>query len=115
MQCLKCGRDIPEGHVFCKSCTAVIEANPVKPGTPVTIPVRPQREPRVHKQIKPEDQIARLRAKIRRMYVWIFILLTALSLCAGLLAYQFFTQEDGPSIGQNYTAVTGEAPQQGGR
>lgn len=114
MPCLKCGRDISEGQVFCKSCSAVMEQYPVKPGTPVTIPVRPRREVRIIRQVKPEEQIALLQRKLRRLRIFAGVLLTALALCVGLVVFQFVTRETGPSIGQNYTSVTGPATQ-GGR
>ena len=40
MNCLKCGRDIPEEQLFCESCLKVMERYPVKPNTAVQLPHR---------------------------------------------------------------------------
>lgn len=38
MGCLKCGRDIPEGQLFCESCLDVMKKYPVKPNTAILLP-----------------------------------------------------------------------------
>ena len=40
MNCVKCGREIPEDQVFCEICLTEMENYPVKPGTAVHIPPR---------------------------------------------------------------------------
>lgn len=40
MNCMKCGREIPEGQVFCQACTDVMAQYPVNPGTPIHLPTR---------------------------------------------------------------------------
>ena len=67
MQCLRCGKNIPEDAVFCIDCQAEMNKCPVAPGTPVAIPPRP-------KQVKPrprtaskDEQISRLRMRTKRM------------------------------------------------
>lgn len=44
LNCLKCGREIEEGQVFCNDCLVQMAKYPVKPGTAVQLPsvgVRP--------------------------------------------------------------------------
>ena len=67
MHCMKCGREIDEGHVFCPDCLTTMERYPVKPGTAVHIPVRkdPPRKTALRKKpLTPEEQNLRLRKKI---------------------------------------------------
>ena len=40
MQCLRCGRETEDEHVFCFLCEAVMMKHPVKPNTVVNIPER---------------------------------------------------------------------------
>lgn len=109
MQCIKCGRDAEDNHVFCKQCLSSMEKAPVKPGTPVVIPKRPQKaHSSVQKKEKPEEQIPRLR-KIIRVLSWVCAgLVLALTVSIGLIVWHFSaTEHGGPAIGQNYST---EAP-----
>lgn len=38
MNCMKCGREIPVGQVFCDGCLKVMETYPVKPDTAIHLP-----------------------------------------------------------------------------
>ncbi len=40
MNCLKCGRDVPEEQLFCEDCLAVMQKYPVKPNTAIQLPHR---------------------------------------------------------------------------
>ncbi len=114
MQCLKCGRDVAEGQVFCAACSDVMAHYPIKPGTPVTIPTRPKRIVRAAPQPKTEDQVAQLRLRLRRAKALVCALLLALVLSLGLLGYTIVNHDEGFSIGQNYNTPTAPA-NQGGR
>ena len=109
MQCIKCGRETQESYVFCEHCLAAMEKAPVKPGTPVVIPKRPQKvyAPVIKKE-KPEEQIPKLQ-KIIRILCWICAgLVLALSVSIGMIVWHFSAnQHGGPAIGQNYST---EAP-----
>lgn len=110
MQCIKCGREVQDKQVFCGHCLSAMEETPVKPGTPVVIPKRPQKARTVTqpKKEKPEDQIPRLQ-KIIRILCWLCAaLVLALSVCIGMIVWHFSANEHGgPAIGQNYST---EAP-----
>ena len=114
MQCLKCGQPVAEGVVFCSTCAAGMEKQPVKPGTPVTIPVRPRRIVRITNVETPEEQVERLRHKLRRARICAGAFLMTAILCAGALVYFWVNHDHGFSIGQNYQTATGPVSQ-GGR
>ena len=80
MSCMKCGKSVSEGQLFCEECLAEMEHYPVKPGTPVLLPHRetlvPQRKRRGNKRVrKPEEQIAALRSTIRLLCVILCLVL----------------------------------------
>ncbi len=76
MACMKCGKEVSEGQVFCEECLAEMERYPIKPGTPVLLPQRisvtPQRKRRAGKRTrKPEEQVILL----KRATMWLSIVL----------------------------------------
>ncbi len=83
MQCMKCGRDISAGQVFCESCLEEMARYPVRPGTPVHLPDRPDapqpRRRRPRRPPKPEELIARLRSRSTVKTVLLLLLLAALT------------------------------------
>lgn len=114
MQCMKCGRETAEGQVFCSVCADTMAKYPIKAGTPVSIPTRPNRIIRTVQTPKPEDQLLRLRTRLRRTRICVGALLLALIASLSVLGYTILNHDDGFSIGQNYNTVTGPA-NQGGR
>ena len=73
-RCLKCGRSAGEDQVFCEACLKDMERYPVKPGTPVVLPVRPVREAERRpekRKVPPAVEIARLRRQ--RQSLWIAV------------------------------------------
>ena len=97
MSCMKCGKAVSEGQLFCEACLAEMEHYPVKPGTPVLLPHResfaPQRKRRSQKRVrKPEEQVFLL----KRMVLWLCIFLCLAVLVAGL------------SIGLNFKLMGGD-------
>ena len=107
MQCLRCGREIEEGQVFCFLCESIMVKHPVKPNTVVTIPERsvrirttPSRKPQ-----RPEEDTDQLRRTILQLRLWICMLMAALMLCVGVLTWQELHREEKPAIGQNYHSI----------
>lgn len=91
INCMKCGREVALGQVFCKDCLEDMSHYPVNPATPVQIPPAPpvqvpRRNSRTKKPKKPEEQIIRLRKIIRHQAIIIFFLLIML---IGLGVYTF--------------------------
>lgn len=105
MQCMKCGKDTGEGQVFCDGCLAEMEKYPVKPGTHVYIPRRRPvfRRPVYHSiQNEPEEQIRRLRSRIRWLTFWLISALAAAAALGVLVFYLYTEPPPSPSTGQDY-------------
>ena len=107
MQCLRCGREIEEGQVFCFLCESIMGKHPGKPNTVVTIPERavrlrttPSRKPQ-----RPEEDTDQLRRTILQLRLWICMLMAALMLCVGVLTWQELNRDTEPAIGQNYHSI----------
>ena len=91
MSCVKCGKKVEDNSVFCPECLEEMERYPVKPGTPVYIPVRPEpterKQVRIKKERTPEEQIASLHKWVRWLLILVVALTTALVLATGALVY----------------------------
>ena len=117
MNCLKCGREIEEGQVFCNDCLVQMAKYPVKPGTAVLLPSRGSTavskkvHPRRRGKAAPEEQLKVLKVRIR-------ILSALLALCVVLLitlsvvTFRFMS-ENRLLPGQNYSAVTATTATEG--
>ena len=108
MKCMKCSRETEPNEVFCSACLKSMAAAPVKPGTPVTIPKRPnpKNAPPAVKKEKPEEVIERLQKSIRKLRITTALLLAALCLSIGIIVlfWDSDTVENaGFGIGQNYS------------
>ena len=109
MNCMKCGREIDEGKVFCIDCLKDMEKYPVRPGTAVHLPKRPAYSPirramPKRKTLSPEEMVKKQRKIIRRLSM----ALTIASLLAALLAYPavaYILDNDEFLIGQNYSVI----------
>ena len=109
MQCMKCGRDLDPGQVFCKICREDMEQYPVKPGTVVLLPhyVRQTQPPKrvVKRVLSQEEQIRRLKKRTRSM-AFLLALALACAISFGMLAlYLYAEYEDKFLPGQNYSVV----------
>ena len=105
MNCMKCGRDVEAGQTFCESCLNEMEKYPVKPDTVVLIPNRPSvaGAKKAHQRRQtPEEQIAALEKRCRRLGIMLIIsllLLASLAVAAGITVYELDVQR---WLGQNY-------------
>lgn len=110
VNCLKCGREIEEGQVFCNDCLVQMAKYPVKPGTAVQLPSRGSAavSKKVHSRRRgkaaPEEQLKALKVRVR-------ILSILLAACVVLLiVLSVFTlrymSANRLLPGQNYSAVT---------
>ena len=106
MQCMKCGREIQAGDVFCPECLSEMEQYPVKPGTPVHIPKQPEKK--LHDRraaVTPERRIEILTRRVR-VLSWILTLAAALLIAACALMFSLLQDGDeGFAIGQNYSSA----------
>ena len=111
MNCMKCGREIAEGHVFCSGCLEVAEKYPVKPGIAIQLPGRktaPSAKKSYTKRRQPptaEEQLLKLK---KRMKTLIILWLITLCLLAATVypTVKYFTGQSFLLPGQNYTTIT---------
>jgi len=111
MFCMKCGREVDEGQLFCAECREVMKRYPVKPGIAIQLPHREEtpliKKPAARRKnhYSPEEQIRILRRRLRRILViW---LVTLLLLAATIYPTVRFLQRVGGVLpGQNYSTFT---------
>lgn len=112
MNCMKCGRDIGEDQVFCDSCLDVMKKYPVKPGIAIQLPSRnhapsPKKATvRRRQPPTPEEQVQRLKKRLKRMVI---LWLITLALLAATIypTVEYFLGKSFPLPGQNYSTITG--------
>lgn len=109
MQCMKCGREIPAGQVFCEECLAEMTEYPVKPGTVVTLPSRPKqtasRKTANHRPTVSLEEQVKKQGKIIRGLSWCLTLSVALLIAVSALTVSLLTEETDQALpGQNYSA-----------
>lgn len=106
MNCMKCGRELKEKQAFCERCLAEMEKYPVRPNTVVQIPNRPPVVKKVHQRhITPEERLAALRRRCRRLTVGLavaWLLIAALATTVGIAVYELDFQR---LLGQNYSTA----------
>ena len=110
MNCIRCGVKTGEKEVFCSQCLASMEQYPVKPGTPVHIPLRvvmPDAKKPLKKKrdLTPEEQISRLRLLVRRLSAALIAALTVIMLLCGILIASSMQDKPQNSSTRNYTAT----------
>ena len=109
MGCLKCGRDLEDGQVFCDRCLGVMERYPVKPGTPVFLPKHrvdspPRKSSRLRLPLTPEAQVKRLRNQLRWAWGLAAVFLTV-CLVLGIVFLRHQQSHQKLQPGQNYSAI----------
>lgn len=107
MNCLKCGREIALGQVFCKDCLADMDTHPIKPGTPVVLPshepiVTPRRI-NTRKVPKPEDQISVLRKLLLILGLLLLAVSLAFAITTSVLLDRLEEKDSTAAPGQNYS------------
>lgn len=112
MFCMKCGREVPSGQVFCDSCLETMARYPVKPGTAVHLPNRQTlKKPANRKRaLTAEEQALLLKRTVKRLIVAIVILTIALCLTTASLLHSLLGGETVSIIGKNYTIDTNQSP-----
>lgn len=110
MNCMKCGREISLGQVFCKDCLADMEQYPIKPGTPVPLfdqpaAVQPKRAVNTRKQKKPEEQIAGLKNWILGLSLTLLAVILGFSITTAALINRLEEAENAVPPGQNYSTL----------
>lgn len=111
MSCMKCGRDIEEGQVFCEACLADMAKYPVKPNTAIQLPHRkdgptPKKaHTRRRQPPKPEEKVEAMKKWLRFMLaMWLITLF--LLIAAMFPTVEYFLGNSFRHTGQNYNTVT---------
>lgn len=110
MKCMRCGRDLKEeGRVFCPACREYMDTCPVAPGTPIQLPHLPEapaarkRAVKKKKEVKPEEQIAKLRFSNR--WLTFALIVTVLAFAVTALVLLHTLDEPEIPLGRNYSTV----------
>ncbi len=108
MNCMKCGRELPDEGVFCIDCLLEMEKYPVDPGTVVLLPRRRDsysQKKQIKRHAPPlEEQISALR---KRMLILILLLMACIT--AIVLMFEptmHYLRDEHFEIGQNYSTVS---------
>lgn len=114
MNCMKCGRDMEPGQVFCSRCLETMGRYPVSPSTVVILPRRDesQRRSPARRKLPPtmEQQLKRSRRRSRRLAVLLALaILGMLALGAILVLDRLQGQQLLP--GQNYFVIETTRPE----
>ncbi len=107
MNCMKCGREISLGQVFCKDCLTDMARHPVAPDTPVPV-FDPHANASLNlttapRKVKPEEQIAKLRKRIKILTIALMATVLVFSILTALLINQLNQKMDAAAPGQNYS------------
>lgn len=113
MNCMKCGREIPLGQVFCKDCLEDMSTHPIKPGTPVVVPVHdtpvPQRRAPIRRVRKPEEQLLTLKRMVLILSILLVAVSAAFAITTSVLVQRLEQAQNTRPPGQNYSVETGES------
>lgn len=108
MHCLRCGREVPSGKVFCEDCLIHSQKYPVSPNASYTLPPRrqspPVRKPPKKRVVPLEEQIHTLQRRLRFSILW-SLAATLLALALAVPAARYLL-EDHFELGQNYSTFT---------
>ena len=104
MNCMKCGRDVEEGQVFCDSCLESM-GQPLKINTPVLIPTQPPRKVTFRRPVlNPEEEVKRLQ-KVNQNLILALSLSVMAALLFGLAAFHNEVWDVMEELGRNYHVV----------
>lgn len=105
MNCMKCGREVKEGQVFCDECLEGMEQEPININTPVRIPVQPKDAPSHRRPIlNPEEEVKRLEKINQNLILFLTLTTVAMFLFASGLFYQEVLDVV-DDLGRNYSVV----------
>lgn len=111
MNCLKCGRDIEEGQLFCGSCLEVMQKYPVKANTAVQLPHRNEssggRKAPAKRRSAPttEEKLQTAKRFLRRILV-LWLITLGLLIASLYPAVRFLLGDSIRLPGQNYSTVS---------
>lgn len=107
--CMKCGKQTVDDQVFCDDCLEIMAQYPVKPGTHVQLPNRPEpaaKKPASRKKVLTlKEQNDRLRKSLRVLTATLAVALLAFAVTVSLLVHTAQDRGAKESIGKNYNTV----------
>lgn len=105
MNCMRCGRELREGQVFCDICLESMEKEPIKINTPVLIPAQPKTTASHRRPIlNPEEEVRRLEKLNQNLILFLILTTVAMALFAlGLFHEEFMDVVD--DLGRNYSVI----------
>ena len=111
MKCMKCGRDVEAGQVFCLDCLKGMEDYPVNPNVTVRLPRRPDagqnRKQTRRKSASEEEQIRMMKVRMRIMF-WLLVIALAVIIALTIPAVRYLLEETISLLpGQNYSVAGG--------
>lgn len=105
MNCMKCGREVEEGQVFCQECLEQMGNEPIRISTPVHIPRQPTKGAVTHHPVlHTEEEIRRLERANQRLRMWVLLLAMA-ALLLGMAGYHKELSEAVDELGKNYSVI----------
>ena len=105
MYCMKCGREVEDGQVFCPECLGLMEREPIPIRSSVKIPSQPPKSNKIRRPaLHYEEEVRRLEKAGERLRIWVILLAMSTILLAMAVYHKEVTQavED---MGKNYTIV----------
>lgn len=112
MNCMRCGREVEEGQVFCGECLESMKKYPVNPGIAIRIPRRPdpQLKRTVRRKALPDEE--QIRILKRRLWVMTAVAAVLLAMLIGLLipvVNHYMSEHETLLPGQNYSSASESA------
>ena len=111
MNCLKCGRDIEEGQLFCNSCLEGMQKYPVKANTAVQLPHHDENSTNKKSSAKrrqaptTEEKLQTAKRFLRRILI-LWLITLGLLIASLYPAVQFLLGETIRLPGQNYSTFS---------
>ena len=105
MYCMKCGREVSDGQVFCPECRVQMEREPIHLRTSVKIPRQPPwnnkpRRPAIHY----EEEVRRLEKSNEVLRAWVLLLALATILLV-MAVYHKEVVQVVEELGKNYAII----------
>ena len=110
MNCMKCGREIPDEGVFCENCLEEMKKYPVNDGTAILLPIRkdsPAARKARAKRRPPtaEERVVRLRRRLSHVVI-LWLITLALLTATIYPTVSYFVNKTILRPGQNYKTIT---------
>ena len=110
MACLKCGKETTQNQVFCDHCLDTMAAFPVKPGTPVNLPMQKisdmPKKGAARRRLSQEELLSLMKKVNLGLLIAVAVLIIALSLTITALLRTTEALHLAQNTGKNFTVET---------